>query len=478
MRRQRTLFQLDTATVSQARGRASVEVTPPQVDQLIDWEGQLDRRPGLRRDWYKKARDIRRDPTVKLAREFAVAPLIGGEWSYPEEDGAPAGASQLVEEEMERVRLELLRTSMLGCCDYGWQPFERLASDRPDGFWGFDWLKPLRHDVTTILVDPLTGRYAGLRQDPAAGSIGPYSGTQPIYLGEDETVLVNQDVEGTDWYGEPTLKSLESVWDEQQGISRSARKYDAKIAGSHWVVYYPLGTSTWKGQEDVDNGVIARELLSGIEAVGGLAVPRSVIQSVDSLNSLASNTDALQWKVELLSDKGAGQTPFIDRLKYMDVLKVRAFGFPERSVQEGQFGTKAEAEAHADLAILCMDMRHKLFCAQFTAQCVDWLLLVNYGPSARGLVKIKPAPLADKSRQFLRDIYLLLLQNPQGFMEELQAMDVKGIRDQVGVPSAAVPETYETDLAAVDAAAAELLPPGYEEPSAGAEPSPSWGDAA
>ena len=58
-------------------------------------------------------------------------------------------------------------------------------------------------------------------------------------------------------------------------------------------------------------------------------------------NSFAGS---LMWwnEIELLSDSGKGQQPFTDRQKYLDILKVRAFGFPERSILEGQFGTKAD----------------------------------------------------------------------------------------------------------------------------------------
>jgi len=51
-----------------------------------------------------------------------------------------------------------------------------------------------------------------------------------------------------------------------------------------------------------------------------------------------------------MSATNTSQGSFIDRQKYLDALKMRAFGLPERSILEGSHGTKAEADVHADIA--------------------------------------------------------------------------------------------------------------------------------
>lgn len=403
--------------------------TPPQVQTMINpMDGELPRPARAGNDFYRKARVMRLDPTIRLARELAMAPLLMAEWEYEQRDDAPTDALPFVEKVMNEMRIRLMRTSLCGQCDYGWQPYELISEPRPDGYSGVR-LKPLLQDITNILVNAADGSFFGLRQQPFLGlKIGW------IYLLDAECMVISQDVEGTNWYGESTLRSIEAKYDEAEILNKSSRKYDAKIAGTHWVIYYPLGNSGFEGQ-DLDNGVIATRLLARAEAVGGIVVPRSVVAMTDALNAAAANTEAAQWKIELLSDKGAGQVPFIEKLKYLDVLKVRAFGFPERALLEGQFGTKAEAESHADIAVANLEVKHELLTTQYNVKLVDNLLAWNWGEQARGSVWIKPSPLADDKLLFFQKIYELMFSNPQGFMAEQSMLDMEQIRERLGLPT-------------------------------------------
>jgi len=402
--------------------------TPPQVRTMVSpMDGELPRPSSVGNDFYRKAREIRRDPTIRMVRELAMAPLLMAEWEYEADEDAPVGAKELVEKIMSKMRLPLLRQSLCGMTDFGWQPFEIIAEQREDGT-SEPRLKPLLQDTTSILVNAADGSFFGLRQTP---TIGVRIGW--IYLLDQECLVISQDVEGTNWYGEPTLRSLERVYDESEVVSKTARKYDAKIAGTHWVIYYPLGTSDYGGQT-LDNGEIAQKLLQQAEAVGGIAVPRSVVNALDAMNAAMAQSEASQWKIELLTDGGKGQQPFTDRQKYLDVLKVRAFGFPERAILEGQFGTKAEAESHGDVAVSNLEVRHAMVVLQYNLKIVDLILAWNYGPQSKGKVRIKPSPLADDTKAFFRQVYLAMIANPQGFMTEMSAVDLTQIRDRLGLP--------------------------------------------
>jgi hypothetical protein len=411
-----------------------LERTPPQVHTSIAYDGELTR-PSVGTLTYQKIRQIRIDPTVKMVRQFAVAPIVAGKWVIEAEDDAPEGAKEFIEKEITRHRLDLITQGMYGQIDYGWIAFERVIEDLPTGEWGIKWLKPLLHDITTILVDAGTGAYIGVRQQPNSIVSSPTQLAAQIDLTGEETVLINAEVEGTNWYGEPVMKALEAIYDEQKVINTGARKYDQRIAGSHWIIYYPIGTSKYKGST-IDNGALAQELIRGIESMGGIALPRSAVEAFDQVTSQMSQQEASQWKLELLSDKGSGQTPFLERYKYLDILKVRAFGYPERAMLEGQFGTKAEAEAHADLAILNLEMKHAQLVQQVNRQLCDWYLRVNWGPDYCGKVFIKPAPLADRAIAFFRQVYLALVANRDGFYQEAAAVDWQAFRDSLGIKEA------------------------------------------
>jgi len=439
--------------------------TPPQVNTMVSpLDGELPKPSTVGDAFYRKAREIRRDPTIRMVRELAMAPILMAEWEFEAADDAPEGAKELIESIMGGLRLPLLRSSLCGMCDFGWQPFEIIAEQRQDGV-SAPRLKPLLQDITNILVNAADGSFFGLRQTPTVGQRIGW-----IYLLDQECFVVSQDVEGTNWYGEPTLRSVEKTYDEAEVVNKSSRKYDAKVAGTHWVIYYPLGTSTYEGV-DRDNGWIAKDLLARAEAVNGIAVPRSVVDSLDSMNAAMANSEASQWKIELLSDSGKGQQPFTDRQKYLDVLKVRAFGFPERAILEGQFGTKAEAETHADMAVSNVEVRHALLCLQYNQKVVDLILTWNYGPDARGKVWVKPSPLADDTKGFFRQVYLALIANPQGFMTEVSALDLHQMRERLGMPEVPMMEAGYADpwgAGMVDPVTGQLLM--TPDPAAPADP--------
>ena len=145
---------------------------------------------------YKTYREMRLDPTLSLARQLVLAPVLLAQWSFESRDGAPPEAAAFIEKQIRPIRIHLLRTAMLGCIDFGWQPYEKVYSY--DGQrYTLQKLKPLLQDLTDILVDQETGAYIGLRQRTTS---------KETTLEVAETFLVSLDVEGTDWYGQPVME--------------------------------------------------------------------------------------------------------------------------------------------------------------------------------------------------------------------------------------------------------------------------------
>jgi hypothetical protein len=128
------------------------------------------------------------------------------------------------------------------------------------------------------------------------------------------------------------------------------------------------------------------------------------------------------------------QGTFVERGKYLDSLKARAFGFPERAILEGQFGTKAEAEVHADFAIDNLEMTHREILALLNTQVVDVLLEFNHGSEYRGHVKVTASALNDDTRAMIKQIYTTHLGTESGIAEEGQVVDMPVIREQLGIP--------------------------------------------
>ena len=319
--------------------------------------------------------------------------------------------------------MRLVKTAVEGYIDYGWAAYEVVPEFHDDKV-GIAKIKQLIQDHTDVLVNVYNGEYIGLRQTDYYGSF--------VDIGVYNSLLCYFDIEGTYWYGVPLLENVRSTYLEALQVQQAANRYDRKVAGTFWVITYPVGATPYDGVI-TDNFLIAKRLLTAIESNGHLVIPRVVARYIDELNEQQDGPLDSVWKVELLTDSGQGASSFPDRLRYFDTLKVRTFGIPERAVLEGNFGTKAESEAQADFAIVLQEMRHAMITECVNQQTVDWLLTINWGESYAGTVYVKPTPLMDDKRMFLRDLYTQLLSNPMAGAE-VATIDFKSLRDALGVP--------------------------------------------
>ena len=184
---------------------------------------------------------------------------------------------------------------------------------------------------------------------------------------------------------------------------------------------------------DTENAEVAEQLIRALCASGSIAIPNTTTDWANLVGpELAAKTRA--WVIDILEDSGGRQPTFVDRLKYLDALKVRALLLPERSVLEGEFGTKAEATAHADMAITNIQLMDRHVTRHVNWHAVDQVLALNFGDAMRGKVRLVAAPLIDEQVAFLREAYRLVLTNPQGFGEEFGMIDTDALKDKLGVP--------------------------------------------
>ena len=108
---------------------------------------------------------------------------------------------------------------------------------------------------------------------------------------------------------------------------------------------------------------------------------------------------------------------------------------PERTLQEGQHGTKAEAETHADAAMTYIDMRLKHVMQQVNKHVVKPELAAHFGEQWADSVRVIPEPIDADRRAYLQSVYDKILSTPEGFMSELDSIDVAALRDVSQIPS-------------------------------------------
>jgi len=411
-------------------GRITIEATgeektPIQTSALIWLDNE---RAALAKQLpatYETYRRIRRQPTIALARAVTMAPVMAADWSIEVGDDAPDGARELVERDVLPARPVIVQGAMEARVDYGWSAWEKvfeIDDSVGNGRVRLKKLKPLLVDLTEILLDRATGAFAGVRQAPTL--------QRPQYTIVDApyAMVINWQVEGANYYGEPLLENIRSAFTDWSDANSGAQRYDRKVAGTHWVVKFPLGTTFLNGVE-TDNAEVAGAFLEALESSGSIAIPRQIAAFVEDLKNAPEDA----WKIDLI-DAQPKQGGFIERMRYCDTQFIRGLLSPERAALEGVFGTKAEAGVHADIMLTCREIEHRHITRMVNWHLVDQLLAINWGEAARGTVRLVASPLADERIAFFRSIYQSLLSNPAGFADASGAVDLRAIVQAVGLP--------------------------------------------
>ena len=369
---------------------------------------------------YNTYRMMRRDPTIALARSVVMAPIIGASWSFEARKDAPDEHVEFIREQIEPMRTHIVREA-LRALDFGWAGFEKVF-ELVDGRLRIERVKPLLHDVTEILIEKDTGRFAGFRQGG-------------VTLDPAKAILYTHDREGDNYHGRARLENVRAPWSWWNDANEAAARYDTKIAGVMPIIHYPPGESYDKAGKLVSNHEIAQRVLDNIAAGKGIAVENRFMEHLDDRDS--AKGERRQWMIELLEDKGTRQAGFKDRLSYLDALKFRGMLRPERSALEGQHGTKAEAGVHGDVGLTDGELIHLEITDVVNKQLIDQILLHNFGSEAEGSVWVTPAPLRDIRRDVAIEIIKEWGSNPDGREDLREWLDFDAILDLADLPKSA-----------------------------------------
>jgi len=387
------------------------ELTGAQIRTFAVYGGDLSLTLPATYDTY---RAMRRDPTIALARQLTIAPVIAAEWSVEADEGVPDEITTFIAEQFLPVREPFIESALLGGVDFGWQPFEKVF-DLREGRIVLAKLKPLLQDMTVISVVGGSGAFAGFRQ---------HQTVVPLEC----SLLISFRVEGTSWYGSSLLENARATYNKWVDANDGAARYDKKLAGANVVIKYPPGKTKVNGVMK-DNFVIAQDIAAQLESSGTIVVPQTMAEFAEELK-----LEQLGWSIEVLKDGGGQQPTFVARLKYLDAQKVRALIMPERAILEAEFGTKAEAGVHADLALTHCDLTHRHVTRLMNWHAVNQLVIMNWGRRYENKVRLVAAPLVDEKLAFFRELYKTVVANPAGFMEEYSELDTESLKGALGVP--------------------------------------------
>ncbi len=378
---------------------------------------------------YKELRAVRKNPTVQLARALLISSIQAGSWNIEADEDVSAEVQEFIEHVLPLREDFIYNAVAYGKVDFGWCGFEKIFKTDGNRIM-IEALKPLLHDMTIVLVTK-HGRFNGYRQNsmgwgvlnPQAGTVGP---AYPLNIPIEKSLHIAFGVEAGYLYGMPLLEGIRAtmeMWDE---CNDGARRYDKKLAGTHWIVKFPPGTGTLDG-ESVDNGVIAAKVLAAMESSGSVAIPTTTAEVLQEIVNPEVGK-LYGWSVELLDDKGKKQSSFNDRLKYLDSQKVRGLGFPERAILEGQYGTKAEAGEHIGMLMTNIQETDKAITRTLNQHLINQLLVLNYGEEMIGKVRLVSAPLVDTQITFIHKVY-------EERSKTDPDIDLAAMRDKLDIPT-------------------------------------------
>ena len=379
---------------------------------------------------YQETLLIRTDPTVKLVKTLVIAPAVLAGWSVDADDSLDPAITEAVKNTFVPMHTHVMQTALIGNMEFGFTPYEKVYEyDEFTKRLELRKLKPLLQPVTNILVDK-HGRFQGLRNYI---QVDPNTSEQYVDLELEDCLLLYQNVEGTNWYGEADYVATKRVCDKYEVVENAADRYDAKVTGTHWVVYYPANQKTQYKGTLTDNYDIAVDILNQIESSGKMVIPVFITQMISDMERMNDAQDT-GWRIEMIESSGSGNTQMIERMEYLDKLKVRSLGFPERSVLEGQHGTLAEAEVHGDMATMTINTRRIDITLAVNWHCVNQYLRLNWGREYENKVRLVPNPIGDISAKFLQNLYNTLVAGSQLSVDLQRRIDTPELSRRLKVP--------------------------------------------
>jgi hypothetical protein len=381
--------------------------------------------PGYSKPWpgtYATYRVMAAHPTIVLAAAAVILPVLAAEWQVTaDKKKAPAGAEEFISDllipQRGRIVSECLRSLTFG--SYA----AEIVHTIKDGFWTvakFKWLLP---ELNEYLVDE-HGNLAGIR-----------NGT--VVVPAAKSFVHVCDREGDYYYGRSRMENCRRTWANWLAVDDNLYRLGVKVASIIPRVGYPPGEGLDEAGKKINNAEGARRVAYGMTEGRPVTFPNLSNLSLDDLKDLPNAAKLSLWSIDTIDmgNTGPAQSALIEQLKYMDMLIVRAWGQPERSVLEAtRSGSRADSESHGDLATAGAEAVHESIVDSINRQVVDPLIRANFGEEAVGTVRLEAVPMVDERQDIDRAILDGMAANPTAFIEALRHTDMDALMDRLGAP--------------------------------------------
>lgn len=401
--------------------KTGLQAAPAGGKVVVGGAGQLKPVP---RGSYATYRQMRANPTIALARAVATLPQRMAKVAFEGRDAdTPPEHVDFVRSVVEPLWPQYVNDAVRAL-DFGWTSWEKLFEIK-DARLVLKRLKYLIPEKTTVKVDDL-GCFAGLEQGKT-------------HVLPPNALVYSFDREGDNFYGRSMHENIrQAAWWPWEEMSKKQGQYMTKTAGVIPMIHYPQGKSRNAQGSEVDNHDIAAALLTSLGKAQGLAVPNQFASNADVRfdSALLADIDKLRtWHFDFLEATGLHGAEFDAALRHRESLMMRGWLTPERAAIEGQMGTKAEAGEHGIIAEQAASLNLQTIIDAANRWIVNQLLVLNFGPAAKGTVNIVREGFDPATKQFFRDLVMAVFGNPMNtdLFTGLVAADV--ILEASGLPA-------------------------------------------
>jgi hypothetical protein len=189
--------------------------------------------------------------------------------------------------------------------------------------------------------------------------------------------------------------------------------------------------------EEKSNFDLAKAVLAKLGVGDGVCMPNTMAKFAGDLARSGIDLAKLKaWHVQFLETKGQHGREFTNSLKHLESLLMRGWLVPERAGTEGQYGTKAEAEIHGNIALTIADLVFADILKNVNWYLINPLLVYNYGRDVENTIWLERGELDPLMRAFYRELVKAVLTHPQNYDLLESWIDIDTLVTKVGLPKA------------------------------------------
>jgi len=266
-------------------------------------------------------------------------------------------------------------------------------------------IKSLHPCTLTLNIDP-KGNFKGMTQYPYRagfdghgqdyGRVYSHRNTRPVVIPLEKTYLFTHAFEFGNWYGHSRLKPAYATWFEYWVVSGLLERYLERYGAPTKIATAPTGASQTGVNSDgtpkfEDNMTLAERAAQSVGPDAVITFP-------------AVEKDRPGWGLEYMSAEDSHEQ-FLNTLKYLDNIKLRALFVPERILtQEFATGSGKMVEQQVWIFLNAIKALTQEIEEAINRFVVDDLVHFNFGKNAPP-VRLVIESISKEREEFLADIY-------------------------------------------------------------------------